>query len=37
VGADAVVIAMGIAMITGQLTALSCWLLETFPALAAIG
>jgi cytochrome c-type biogenesis protein len=28
---------MGVAMMTGQLSALSYWLLETFPGLAAIG
>ena len=36
-GAGVVVIGMGIAMITGQLTAFSFWLLETFPDLARIG
>lgn len=30
-------ILMGVAMITGQLTALSYWLLEAFPALGKIG
>jgi cytochrome c-type biogenesis protein len=37
VGTGLVVVAMGIAMITGQLTALSYWLLETFPGFASIG
>jgi cytochrome c-type biogenesis protein len=36
-GAGAVMVVMGIAMITGELSALSYWLLETFPALATIG
>jgi cytochrome c-type biogenesis protein len=36
-GAGAVVIGMGIAMITGQLTTFSYWLLQTFPGFAAIG
>ena len=36
-GAGAVMILMGIAMITGQLSALSYWLLETFPIFARIG
>jgi cytochrome c-type biogenesis protein len=35
--AGAVVTAMGIAMLTGQLTRLSYWLLETFPFFARIG
>jgi cytochrome c-type biogenesis protein len=30
-------IVMGIAIMTGQLSAFSYWLLETFPALAKIG
>jgi len=30
-------VAMGVAMLTGQLTAVSLWLLDAFPALAAIG
>ena len=37
VGAGAVMVAMGVAMMTGELTAFSYWLLETFPALARIG
>jgi cytochrome c-type biogenesis protein len=28
---------MGLAMITGELSAFSYWLLETFPSLATIG
>jgi cytochrome c-type biogenesis protein len=32
-----VVTAMGLAMITGQLTTFSYWLLETFPGFATIG
>lgn len=35
--AGGVMIAMGAAMITGYLSAFSFWLLETFPALSAIG
>ncbi len=35
--AGGVMILMGLAMITGQLSTLSFWLLETFPALAKIG
>jgi cytochrome c-type biogenesis protein len=37
IGAGGVVVAMGLAMITGELTAFSYWLLETFPAFATIG
>jgi cytochrome c-type biogenesis protein len=37
IGAGTVIVAMGIAMITGQLSAMSYWLLETFPAFARIG
>src|SRR5216683_62612 len=37
IGAGGVVIGMGLAMITGQLTAVSYWLLETFPGFATIG
>jgi cytochrome c-type biogenesis protein len=37
IGAGGAVIAMGVAMLTGELTAFSYWLLETFPALARIG
>ena len=32
-----VMVAMGVAMFTGQLTVLSLWLLDTFPSLATIG
>ncbi|GIX26892.1 cytochrome c biogenesis CcdA family protein [Pelomicrobium sp.] len=35
--AGVVMVLMGIAMMTGQLTAFSYWLLETFPALGRIG
>lgn len=35
--AGVILILMGIAMVTGQLSAFSYWLLETFPALARIG
>lgn len=37
VGAGAVMVAMGVAMVTGQLTVFSYWLLGTFPVLAQIG
>ncbi len=37
IAAGAVVILMGIAMITGQLSAFSYWMLDMFPALANIG
>ena len=37
IGAGGVVVGMGVAMITGQLTAFSYWLLETFPAFARLG
>ncbi len=37
IGAGGVVVAIGLAIITGQLTSLSYWLLETFPALARLG
>jgi cytochrome c-type biogenesis protein len=37
IGAGGVVVGMGVAMLAGQLTAFSYWLLETFPALARIG
>jgi len=37
IAAGAVVVAMGVAMMTGELTTFSYWLLETFPALAKIG
>ena len=36
-GAGAVMIAMGIAMMTGQLSVLSYWLLDAFPILGQIG
>jgi cytochrome c-type biogenesis protein len=36
-GAGAVVAAMGMAMITGQLTSFSYWLLDTFPILSRLG
>lgn len=36
-GAGVVMILMGIAMITGQLSALSYWLLDVFPMLGKIG
>ncbi len=35
--AGIIMVAMGLAMITGQLTALSLWLLRTFPVLGTIG
>ena len=37
IGAGVVVIGMGVAMITGNLSAFSYWLLETFPAFSRIG
>jgi len=37
IGAGAVVVTMGVAIITGELTTFSYWLLETFPALGKIG
>ncbi|MEQ8393707.1 cytochrome c biogenesis protein CcdA [Thalassobaculum sp.] len=37
VGAGGVMVLMGVAMITGQLGALSYWLLDAFPILARIG
>src|SRR5579864_5606470 len=37
IGAGGLVVGMGVAMITGQLTVFSYWLLETFPAFARIG
>jgi cytochrome c-type biogenesis protein len=37
IGAGGVMVAMGIAMVTGQLSALSFWLLETFPVFQGIG
>ena len=35
--AGSVMILMGVAMITGQITVFSYWLLETFPVLGRIG
>ena len=35
--AGAVVTAMGVAMVTGELTSFSYWLLDTFPILARLG
>ncbi len=37
IGAGAVMVLMGIAMITGKLSEFSYWLLDTFPGLARIG
>jgi len=37
IGAGGVMVAMGIAMITGYLTTLAFWLIELFPGLASIG
>ncbi|MFQ5936729.1 MAG: cytochrome c biogenesis CcdA family protein [Acidiferrobacterales bacterium] len=37
IGAGVVLIIMGIAMVTGQLSAFAYWLLKTFPGLATIG
>ena len=37
IGAGAVMIVMGIAMITGQMSAFSFWLLENVPMLSNIG
>ena len=37
IGAGAVMVVMGVAMITGQLNVFSYWLLGTFPMLAQIG
>jgi cytochrome c-type biogenesis protein len=37
IGAGALVIALGVAMVTDRLSAFSYWLLDTFPALAKIG
>ncbi len=36
-GAGAIVASMGVAMITGELTSFSYWLLDTFPILAKLG
>jgi cytochrome c-type biogenesis protein len=37
IGAGVIMIIMGIAIMTGQLTTFSYWLLQTFPSLAKIG
>ena len=37
IGAGGILIALGVAMMTGKLTAISYWLLDTFPALGKIG
>jgi len=37
IGAGAILIVMGLAMVTGRLTAFGFWLLQTFPALGRIG
>ncbi len=37
IGAGAIMILMGVAMLTGQLTTFSFWLLETFPVFSRIG
>jgi cytochrome c-type biogenesis protein len=37
IAAGTIMVLMGVAMITGQLTAFSYWLLETFPVLGRIG
>ena len=37
IGAGAVMVAMGVAMITGEFSTMSYWLLETFPVFARIG
>ncbi len=37
IGAGVIMVLMGVAMITGQLSAFSYWLLRTFPGLANIG
>jgi cytochrome c-type biogenesis protein len=37
IGAGGVMVAMGVAMVTGQLSAFSYWLLETFPVFQRIG
>jgi cytochrome c-type biogenesis protein len=36
-GSGAVLVTMGLAMATGQLTVFSTWLLNAFPALGTIG
>ena len=37
VGAGVVMVIMGVAMITGQLSAFALWLLKMFPVLSTIG
>jgi cytochrome c-type biogenesis protein len=37
IGAGGLLVVMGVAMVTGHLTALSYWLLEMFPSLGYIG
>ena len=37
IGAGGVMVLMGVAMVTGRLTAFSYWLLETFPVFQTIG
>ncbi len=37
IGAGTIMVAMGVAMITGHLSSFAFWLLEAFPGLAAIG
>ena len=37
IAAGAIMVAMGVAMMTGQLSAFSFWLLKTVPALGRIG
>jgi cytochrome c-type biogenesis protein len=37
IGAGAIMVIMGMAMLTGQLSVLAYWLLKTFPGLATIG
>jgi cytochrome c-type biogenesis protein len=37
IGAGAVMVLMGLAMVTGQMTRLAFWLLETFPAFGSLG
>ncbi len=37
IGAGTVVVVMGVAMMTGELTTFSAWMLQTFPGLARIG
>lgn len=37
IGGGLVLVALGIAMLTGRLTAFSRWLLDVFPALGTVG